>query len=83
VLLASISGGTDIVSCFALGCPIRPVHRGEIQSRGLGMSVDILMSRENPCAVTAESWFCTAPFPSMPIGFWNDPEGVKYRAALL
>jgi len=81
VLLASISGGTDIVSCFALGCPIRPVHRGEIQSRGLGMSVDIFDESGKPVRGDRGELVCTAPFPSMPIGFWNDPEGVKYRAA--
>ena len=81
VLLASISGGTDIVSCFALGCPIRPVHRGEIQSRGLGMSVDIFDDSGKPVRGDRGELVCTAPFPSMPVGFWNDPDGVKYRAA--
>jgi acetoacetyl-CoA synthetase len=81
VLLASISGGTDIVSCFALGCPIRPVHRGEIQCRGLGMSVDIFDETGQPVRGERGELVCTAPFPSMPIGFWNDPDGVKYRAA--
>jgi acetoacetyl-CoA synthetase len=79
--LASISGGTDIVSCFALGCPTLPVHRGEIQCRGLGMAVDIF--NEDGRAVRGErgELVCTAPFPSMPVGFWNDPEGARYRAA--
>ena len=81
VLLASISGGTDIVSCFALGCPIRPVHRGEIQGRGLGMSVDIFDDSGKPVRGDRGELVCTAPFPSMPVGFWNDPEGIKYRAA--
>jgi acetoacetyl-CoA synthetase len=81
VLLASISGGTDIVSCFALGCPIRPVHRGEIQSRGLGMSVDIFDDSGKPVRGERGELVCTAPFPSMPVGFWNDPDGIKYRAA--
>ncbi|MDB6158102.1 MAG: acetoacetyl-CoA synthase [Gammaproteobacteria bacterium] len=81
VLLASISGGTDIVSCFALGCPIRPVHRGEIQGRGLGMSVDIFDDAGKPVRGDRGELVCTAPFPSMPVGFWNDPEGVKYGAA--
>jgi acetoacetyl-CoA synthetase len=80
VLLASISGGTDIVSCFALGCPIRPVHRGEIQSRGLGMSVDIFDDSGHPVRGDQGELVCTAPFPSMPVGFWNDPEGARYRA---
>jgi acetoacetyl-CoA synthetase len=79
--LASISGGTDIVSCFALGCPIRPVYRGEIQCRGLGMAVDIFDDAGRPLRGTRGELVCTAPFPSMPLGFWNDPQGVKYRAA--
>jgi len=79
--LASISGGTDIVSCFALGCPTRPVHRGEIQCRGLGMSVDIFDDAGHPLRGQRGELVCTAPFPSMPVGFWNDPEGAKYRAA--
>jgi len=83
VLLASISGGTDIVSCFALGCPIRPVHRGELQCRGLGMKVDIFddEGRSLQSAHERGELVCTAPFPSMPVGFWNDPDGRKYRAA--
>jgi acetoacetyl-CoA synthetase len=81
VLLASISGGTDIVSCFALGCPVRPVHRGEIQCRGLGMSVDIFDDEGRPVRGERGELVCTAPFPSMPVGFWNDPDGRKYRAA--
>jgi acetoacetyl-CoA synthetase len=79
--LASISGGTDIVSCFALGCPIRPVHRGEIQCRGLGMAVDIFDDAGRPLRGVRGELVCTAPFPSMPLGFWNDPQGAKYRAA--
>ena len=79
--LASISGGTDIVSCFALGCPIRPVHRGEIQCRGLGMAVDIFDEDARPVRGTRGELVCTAPFPSMPIRFWNDPDGSRYRAA--
>jgi acetoacetyl-CoA synthetase len=81
VLLASISGGTDIVSCFALGCPTRPVHRGEIQCRGLGMRVDIFDDEGRPVRGERGELVCTAPFPSMPVGFWNDPDGRKYRAA--
>ena len=81
VLLASISGGTDIVSCFALGCPIRPVHRGEIQCRGLGMKVDIFDDDGRALRGSRGELVCTAPFPSMPVGFWNDPDGRKYRAA--
>jgi acetoacetyl-CoA synthetase len=79
--LASISGGTDIVSCFALGCPTRPVYRGEIQCRGLGMAVEIFDDAGRPLAGERGELVCTAPFPSMPIGFWNDPTGAKYRAA--
>jgi acetoacetyl-CoA synthetase len=81
VLLASISGGTDIVSCFALGCPTRPVHRGEIQCRGLGMKVEIFDDAGRSIHGERGELVCTAPFPSMPIGFWNDPDGSKYRAA--
>ena len=83
VLLASISGGTDIVSCFALGCPTKPVHVGEIQCRGLGMKVDTFDDEGRPISNTHErgELVCTAPFPSMPVGFWNDPDGRKYRAA--
>ena len=81
VLLASISGGTDIVSCFALGCPVRPVYRGEIQCRGLGMRVDIFDDTGQSVRGDRGELVCTAPFPSMPVGFWNDPDGTKYRAA--
>jgi acetoacetyl-CoA synthetase len=81
VQLASISGGTDIVSCFALGCPTRPVYRGEIQCRGLGMSVDIFDDAGEALRGQRGELVCTAPFPSMPVGFWNDPDGAKYRAA--
>ena len=79
--LASISGGTDIVSCFALGCPTRPVYRGEIQCRGLGMAVEIFDDAGQAVQGTRGELVCTAPFPSMPVGFWNDPQGTKYRAA--
>jgi acetoacetyl-CoA synthetase len=80
VCLSSISGGTDIVSCFALGNPIGPVWRGEIQALGLGMKVDVW--DEDGCS-TGEpgELVCTMPFPSMPVGFWNDPQGERYRAA--
>ena len=79
--LASISGGTDIVSCFALGCPILPVFRGEIQCRGLGMAVEIFDEAGHPVRGERGELVCTAPFPSMPLGFWNDPDGKKYHAA--
>jgi len=81
LLLASISGGTDIVSCFALGCPIRPVYRGQLQCRGLGMAVDVFDDDGHPIRLGKGELVCTRPFPSMPIGFWNDPDGSRYRAA--
>jgi acetoacetyl-CoA synthetase len=81
VLLASISGGTDIVSCFAGSCPTRPVYRGEIQCRALGMAVDIFDDTGKPVHADRGELVCTRPFPSMPVGFWNDPDGAKYRAA--
>jgi len=79
--LASISGGTDIVSCFALGCPTLPVHRGEIQCRGLAMAVDIFDDDGKPVRGERGELVCKAPFPSMPVCFWNDPDGSRYRAA--
>src|SRR5579884_915036 len=81
VMLSSISGGTDIISCFALGCPLLPVYRGELQCRGLGMKVEILDEAGRPVRGEKGELACTAPFPSMPIGFWNDPTGEKYRNA--
>jgi len=81
VRLASISGGTDIVSCFALGDPTGPVYRGELQMRGLGMAVDVLADDGTPVCETPGELVCTKPFPSMPVAFWNDPDGALYRAA--
>jgi acetoacetyl-CoA synthetase len=81
VQLASISGGTDIVSCFALGNPLLPVYRGELQCRGLGMNVQVFDDDGRPVQGQQGELVCTAPFPSMPVGFWNDPDGSKYRAA--
>jgi acetoacetyl-CoA synthetase len=81
VHLASISGGTDIVSCFVGGNPTAPVWRGEIQCRGLGMAVDVFDDAGRPVRDTKGELVCTQPFPSMPIAFWNDPDGRKYRAA--
>ncbi|MGY8863820.1 MAG: acetoacetate--CoA ligase, partial [Pseudomonadales bacterium] len=81
VLLASISGGTDIVSCFALGCPILPVYRGELQCRGLGMAVDIFDDHGQSIRQTKGELVCSAPFPSMPIYFWQDEDGQKYHDA--
>jgi acetoacetyl-CoA synthetase len=79
--LASISGGTDIVSCFALGDPTGPVWRGELQVRGLGMAVDVVDDAGVPVRGRPGELVCTAPFPSMPVAFWNDPDGARYRAA--
>jgi acetoacetyl-CoA synthetase len=81
VQLASIAGGTDLISCFALGNPLLPVHRGELQCRGLGMKVEIFTPDGRSVRAQKGELVCTAPFPSMPIGFWNDPAGSKYRAA--
>ncbi|HEX5935196.1 MAG TPA: acetoacetate--CoA ligase [Pseudorhizobium sp.] len=81
VLLASISGGTDIVSCFVLGNPLKPVWRGEIQGPGLGLAIDVWDEEGRPVRQTKGELVCTRPFPSMPIMFWNDPDGRKYRAA--
>lgn len=81
VQLSSISGGTDLISCFALGNPIAPVWRGEIQTRGLGMGVEIFDEEGRPIREQPGELVCTTPFPSMPIYFWNDPTGEKYRAA--
>ena len=79
--LASISGGTDIISCFALGNPIGPVWRGELQTRGLGMSVDVFDPEGRPLRQAEGELVCTRPFPSMPVAFWDDPTGEKYRSA--
>ncbi len=79
--LSSISGGTDIVSCFALGNPILPVYRGELQCRGLGMKVEIFNEQGQPVLHEKGELVCTAPFPCMPIYFWNDPTGEKYHKA--
>ena len=79
--LASISGGTDLISCFVLGNPVAPVWRGEIQCRGLGMKVEVFDDAGRPVREEKGELVCTAPFPSMPVGFWNDADGAKYRAA--
>ncbi len=79
--LSSISGGTDIISCFVLGNPIGPVWRGEIQAPGLGMAVEVFDESGRPVVGEKGELVCTRPFPSMPVGFWNDPDGAKYRAA--
>ena len=80
--LSSISGGTDIVSCFVLGNPIGPVWRGEIQTPGLGLAVSVYDNSGKPAPVGEKGELvCTKPFPCMPIGFWNDPKGERYHAA--
>jgi acetoacetyl-CoA synthetase len=81
VCLASISGGTDIVGCFVIGNPILPVWRGEIQCRALGMAVEVFDEAGKPIRRGKGELVCVKPFPSMPVGFWNDPDGSKYRAA--
>jgi acetoacetyl-CoA synthetase len=79
--LASISGGTDIISCFALGNPIAPVWPGELQTRGLGMAVEIFDEGGRSVRERDGELVCTRPFPSMPVAFWDDPDGARYRAA--
>ena len=81
VQLSSISGGTDIISCFALGNPILPVHRGELQCRGLGMDVQSFDSDGNLVINKKGELVCASSFPSMPVYFWNDPDGTKYQQA--
>jgi acetoacetyl-CoA synthetase len=81
VQLASISGGTDIISCFMLGNPTGPVYRGEIQARGLGMKVEVFDENGLPVEGAKGELVCTQAFPSMPVGFWNDESGEKYHAA--
>ena len=81
VQLCSISGGTDIVSCFVLGCPVQPVLAGQIQTRGLAMKTDVLDDDGNSITDRQGELCCTAPFPSMPVKFWNDPTGSAYKAA--
>jgi acetoacetyl-CoA synthetase len=81
VSLASISGGTDLCSCFALGNPIAPVYRGELQTRGLGMKVFVYDETGQPVVGEKGELVCAAPFPSMPAGFWRDPHGAAYRRA--
>ncbi|MBI1810317.1 MAG: acetoacetate--CoA ligase, partial [Gemmatimonadetes bacterium] len=81
VHLASISGGTDLISCFALGNPTLPVWRGELQCLGLGMAVEVFDDEGRRLLGTPGELVCTRPFPSMPVAFWSDPGGEKYRAA--
>jgi acetoacetyl-CoA synthetase len=81
VCLSSISGGTDIISCFVLGCPVLPVRRGEIQCRGLAMDIDVYDENGRSLQGEKGELVCKAPFPSMPVGFWNDPDQRLYRTA--
>jgi acetoacetyl-CoA synthetase len=81
VCLASISGGTDLVACFAGGCPLLPVWRGELQCRMLAMKVEVFDDAGRPVVGEKGELVCTAPFPTMPLGFWSDPDGSRYRAA--
>ncbi len=81
VCLSSISGGTDIISCFALGNPTLPVYPGELQCRGLGMAVEIWDEDGKALKGQPGELVCVKPFPSMPVGFWNDPDGKKYHEA--
>ena len=81
LLLASISGGTDIISCFMLGNPLLPVYAGEIQCRGLGMDVRAWDEQGRELVGRKGELVCVAPFPSQPVCFWNDPDGRKYRSA--
>lgn len=79
--LSSISGGTDIVSCFALGNPVLPVWRGELQCKGLGMDVQVWNDAGQPVLQEKGELVCAQHFPSMPVGFWHDPDGAKFQAA--
>ncbi len=79
--LSSIAGGTDIISCFAAGNPVLPVRRGELQCLALGMAVEIYNSEGRPVTKENGELVCTRAFPSMPVGFWNDPDNRKYHAA--
>ena len=81
IQLSSISGGTDIISCFMLGNPILPVFSEEIQCRGLGMKVESFDENGKPLIGEKGELVCTKPFPSMPVFFWNDPDGKKYKSA--
>ena len=81
ICLSSISGGTDIVSCFVLGNPTLPVYAGEIQCKGLGMAVDVFDETGTPVRSEKGELVCKRPFPVMPIGFWKDDDGARYRAA--
>ena len=79
--LSSVAGGTDLIACFAVGNPMLPVYRGELQCRGLGMKVEIFDEQGRSVRGRKGELVCTAPFPSMPVAFWNDPGDAQYRAA--
>lgn len=81
VLLSSISGGTDILGCFALGSPVLPVYRGELQTRSYGLAVNVFNAKGEPVINQKGELVCTEPFPSMPLGFVNDPENKRYKAS--
>jgi acetoacetyl-CoA synthetase len=81
VCLSSISGGTDILSCFVGGAPTLPVYSGEIQAPGLGMAVEIWNEQGEPVTGEKGELVCTGPFPCCPVGFWNDPDDRKFQAA--
>jgi len=81
VQLSSISGGTDIIGCFALGVPTLPVRRGELQARALGMAVEAWNENDEAMVGVTGELVCTKPFTSMPVSFWRDPDGSRYRDA--
>jgi len=81
VCLSSISGGTDMIGCFALGTATLPVYRGELQTRSLGLKVLVYNDEGEPLRGEKGELVCAAPFPSMPLMFWNDPEGARYHSA--
>ncbi len=81
VLLSSVSGGTDICGCFIAGNPIGAVYRGELQARALGMAVRVYDDAGHELLAGKGELVCVQPFPSTPVGFWNDPHGARYRAA--
>jgi acetoacetyl-CoA synthetase len=81
VHLCNVSGGTELISCFAGGDPTAPVRRGELQMPALGMAVDVFDAGGQPLSGAPGELVCTKPFPSMPVAFWNDPDGARYHAA--
>ena len=81
LLVSSISGGTDIISCFALGNPLVPVYRGELQCLGLGMDVCVLDDSGQALSDRKGELVCRQPFPSCPVQFWNDPDGTRFHNA--